>query len=180
MEALAVELECLDITTRLSRVDEFEGAVELLVVDSYALRADDRDRFNAPVVAALDDLERDLDVTLVVDPSPGANSNAHRNASNVLAGPDFAVLDRTILGLVPRLISDNVSACLVTMGASDQGGIGREISRQLTLGLPSAHVQLVVGPWGSPAVPDGVEAVVGRRDGLASLLADADIVVCAG
>ncbi|HVJ97644.1 MAG TPA: hypothetical protein VNC41_12515, partial [Acidimicrobiia bacterium] len=48
-------------------------AGRIVVIESYRLRGDDRGRVQASVVVAIDDLHRDLDVDIVVDPSPGAD-----------------------------------------------------------------------------------------------------------
>ena len=57
IEVLAAELDGLgfELVARRSALDECVTA-ELLVVDSYLARADDRVRFTAEVVVAIDDI----------------------------------------------------------------------------------------------------------------------------
>jgi spore coat polysaccharide biosynthesis predicted glycosyltransferase SpsG len=182
MEALAAELtarahECELIALGGGAVDI--GPIEAVVVDSYRLRADDAAFAGARVVAAVDDLARDLAVDLVIDPSPGALGAAHRRARRVLAGAAYALvppLDARVIG-VPA--GDPVERVLVTTGAADADGVGAAVSAALQSALPGVEVRLVVGPWGAPGVPEGVIAVR-APDGLAPELAAANVVVTAG
>jgi spore coat polysaccharide biosynthesis predicted glycosyltransferase SpsG len=155
----------------------------VVVVDSYRFRADDRARFRGGFVVALDDLARDLDVALVVDPAPGATAAPHRRAGQVLAGARYALVDPDLRALGARSTLGAVHSVLVAMGASDAEGVGagiaaslREAGADLTTPL---DVRLVVGPWGARTVPDGVRPIE-RVDGLAAELAAADVVVTAG
>lgn len=178
MEAIAAALAALGWSTALVAADE--GAVaDVVVVDSYVHRADrSPPTYRGTVLAALDDLGRDLAVDVVVDPSPGATAAPHEAAGLVLAGPDYAVVDPSLRDLSPRPVAETVAGVLIAMGASDQEGIGRAIASELLRRLPTAAVRLVVGPWGMPGVPAGVTEV--RTDtGLAPHLADADLVVTA-
>src|SRR3954471_13615856 len=68
--------------------DEIEA--DLLVVDSYLARPDDRSRFHAETIVAIEDLERELDVDLVIDPDPGAETALHEHAGAALTGPQYA------------------------------------------------------------------------------------------
>src|SRR5438552_918394 len=52
----------------------------VLVCDSNMTRADDLTLYRADRVIAVDDLDRDLSVDLVVDPSPGARPEVHRHS----------------------------------------------------------------------------------------------------
>ena len=68
-------------------------AGDVVVVDSYRVRADDRTFARARCRRRpIDDLARDLAVDLVVDPSPGALGAAHRRARRVLAGAAYALV----------------------------------------------------------------------------------------
>src|SRR5439155_457695 len=67
---------------------------DLLVIDSYRYRADDRQLYEGRLVAGVDDICRDLAVSVVVDPCPGATAAAHHAAGRVLAGSSFALLPR--------------------------------------------------------------------------------------
>jgi spore coat polysaccharide biosynthesis predicted glycosyltransferase SpsG len=150
-----------------------------LVVDSYRCRADDRSQFHGGFVAALDDLARDLDVALVIDPAPGAERAPHRKAGQVLAGGAYTIVDPALRSLDHRPSAVDVHTVLVATGAADHEGVGARIAAAIADTYPALLVRLVVGPWGSRTVPHGVMAVE-RPDGLATELASADIVVTAG
>ena len=97
MEAVAAELnrrghECVLVPLSDRELPPSDAGVEVLVVDSYRVRADDRRFAGARVVGAVDDLARNLAVDLVVDPSPGAIGSAHRSARRVLAGATYALV----------------------------------------------------------------------------------------
>jgi len=151
---------------------------ELVVVDSYSYRADDRDHFRGAVVAAVDDLRRNLAVDLVIDPSPGADPAHHARAGRVLAGHTYAMVDPDLAVRPRRPVSDTVDRILVTTGATDVGGIGAVVAGRLAALVPTASVRLVIGPWGSTAVPAGVDPV-SSTDGLENELTEADLVVTA-
>ncbi|MEP6624358.1 MAG: hypothetical protein ABJC79_07940, partial [Acidimicrobiia bacterium] len=127
LEALAAALGALDVETTVVALDAYRpgGDVDLVVIDSYRERADDRGRFDARVVAAIDDLDRDLAVDVVVDPSPGADGSRHRRARRVLAGADYAIVDPALV--VARASTseprpaDPVRRVVVTLGASASG-----------------------------------------------------------
>ncbi len=154
------------------------ATADLVVVDSYSYRADDRDRFRGATVAAVDDLGRDLDVDVVVDPSPGATSAPHGRARRVLAGHTYAMIDPDLASRPRPPLRDTVARVLVTTGAADTAGSGAAVAGRLAALLPTASVRLVIGPWGSALVPAGVEPVAGL-DGLERELAQADVVVTA-
>ena len=165
----------------------------VVVVDSYAFRADDRSHFRGGVVIALDDLCRDLDVAIVVDPAPGATRAPHRRAGQVLAGAPYSLVDPHLRALGCRAAEARPKTVLVATGAAYAAGVGAEIARairdefepgevepgEVEPGDGEVAVRLAVGPWGSRKVPDGVD-VVERDDGLAIELAAADVVVSAG
>jgi len=177
MQGLARALGVLGVDATLT--DSTEGAAaELVVVDSYAYRADDRERFQGKVVAAVDDLRRNLAVDVLIDPSPGATSTPHTGAGLVLAGHRYAIVDPDLAARPRRPPGATVSRVLVTTGATDIAGRGAALAERLAALLPTASVGLVIGPWGSALVPDGVEAVV-SANGLREELAKADLVVTA-
>jgi len=183
VEALATEVQRRGFPIRVQPIDAPVHAAAI-VVDSYRTRADDRTRYDAAVVGAIDDLERDLAVDVVIDPSPGANTDAHRRAEVVLAGADYAIVDPALAGRASDPIIDDVTRVLVTTGAADRAGVGVRIARALATASfanePCAfEVRLVVGPWGSQVVPPGVTPVR-VTTGLAEELARAGVVVTAG
>jgi spore coat polysaccharide biosynthesis predicted glycosyltransferase SpsG len=178
MEALAAALEALGVTARVAPVSESDRA-PLVVVDSYRWRADDGERFAGTCVAAVDDLERDLAVDLVVDPSPGAATPPASSSGLVLAGPHFALVGSDLRDLDRRPIGDRVASVLVATGAADTAGHGPALAEAVARLLPATNVRLVVGPWGAGAPPSGVD-IVCHRDGLGPDLAAADVVLTAG
>jgi spore coat polysaccharide biosynthesis predicted glycosyltransferase SpsG len=180
MEALAAEatrrgVECVLVPLGIGEIP----TADVVVVDSYRVRADDRAFANTGVVAAVDDLARDLAVDLVVDPSPGALGAPHRRARRVLAGSSYALVPPLDARVVEADVSEPVGRVLVTTGAADAGGIGARVAASIVAAVPDVDVRLVVGPWGATDVPAGVVAVH-APDGLAAELAAAGIVVTAG
>jgi spore coat polysaccharide biosynthesis predicted glycosyltransferase SpsG len=158
-------------------------AAPVIVVDSYRLRADDRHHFVPDVVVAIDDLERDLAVDCIVAPSPGARADVYQRATRVLTGARYALIDSVPVGAKAEPSQPSASTpgtrVLVATGAADRDGVGARIAAELLAECPAVDVQLVVGPWGSDAVPDGVTALVGMRS-LTAVLQQADVVVTAG
>ena len=155
------------------------GPGDVVVVDSYRMRADSDLFAAARVIAAVDDLALDLAVDLVVDPSPGALGAAHRRARRVLAGAAYALVPAPPAGAAETAVDGPVARVLVTTGAADAGGVGARIAGALQVTVPGVEIRLVVGPWGASGVPDGV-VPVRSPDGLASELAAASVVVTAG
>jgi spore coat polysaccharide biosynthesis predicted glycosyltransferase SpsG len=125
---------------------------------------------------AVDDIDRDLDVDLLVEVPGGAGSSSR--ARRVLGGFEYALLDPALAGRPSRTVDDRVDTVLVATGGTDADGVGATIARALRDARRDTRARLVVGPWSSPEVPDGVDAV--RSDcGLAADLAAADVVVTA-
>ncbi len=181
-EFIATALRARDFQVTLVPIGTTIDA-RVVLVDSYRERADDRRRFRSRAVVALDDLARDLDVALVVDPAPGASSAPHRRAGRVLAGSRFALVDPALGAEHVRSVEQEPSRLLVATGAADGEGTGAAIATAIAARYPALRVRLVVGPWGAPGAAGtdlvGVE-LVERPDGLATELAAADIVVTAG
>lgn len=178
MEALAAALESRGCTAELRAAEEPVTADDVVVVDSYRHRADDRAQFHASLVVAVDDLERDLRVDLLVDPS-AERAAVHRAARVVLSGPRYAFVDRHVLAKPRCDVAPEVRHVLIAMGAADEQQRGPRLAQQLLELLPGAEVRLVVGPWSSADVPIGVLPVM-TTAGLAAELAAADLVVTAG
>ncbi len=176
MEALADSLSAGGASPALVSLDDGPVDGDVVVVDSYRIRADDRHAVRARAVVAVDDIGRDLDVDLVIDPSPGP-LESFGNA-RVLHGLEYALLDPSLADRSPRAVTDAVDVVLVATGGTDTDGVGAAIARGIRDALDTARVRLVVGPWSSREVPDGVEPV--QSDcGLADALAAADLVVTA-
>jgi spore coat polysaccharide biosynthesis predicted glycosyltransferase SpsG len=179
MEALADALQSQGAEPSLSSVEARLPDTDIVVVDSYVHRADDRGRFAARRVVAVDDLYRNLAVELVIDPTPGASPADHPAASTSLTGASYALVEPRLAGLPRRPPGSEVVTLLVATGGTDTEGYGATIAEKLTDLLPGVAIRLVVGPWSSDRVPDGT-ASVRTSDGLAGELVDADLVVTAG
>ncbi len=179
MEALAHELSARGY--RCAKVPLAGSAMvagRIAVIDSYRMRADDPGRVKAGVVVAVDDIARDLEVDLVVDPAPGATVEAHARATRVLAGAPYALV--SVPSSADAVAVDGpVDRVVVTTGAADAGGIGARLAASVAAAIPGADVRLVVGPWGAREVPPGVIAVHARH-GLAGEFAAAPVAVTAG
>ena len=105
-------------------------------------------RGRAGVIAAVDDLARDLAVDLVVDPSPGALGAAHRRARRVLAGAAYALVPPPDPGVREVAVAAPVARMLVTTGAADAAGHRRAARRRARVAPARCRVRLVVGPVG--------------------------------
>lgn len=173
MTALARALQGQGITARTAV--EVPATADVVVVDSYRRRADDAALFPFPVVVAVDDLDRDLAVDLVIDPNPPHDGSPHVRARLHLGGPRYALLD--VPDTVPSPVCRQVTRVLVTTGAADTCGRGAALAAGLRAARPDLEVRLVVGPWGSQAVPVDVTPVVATK--LVEELSAADIVVTA-
>jgi spore coat polysaccharide biosynthesis predicted glycosyltransferase SpsG len=152
---------------------------EIVLVDSYRVRADDRSRVRGDLVIAIDDLERDLAVDLVIDPDPGADARVHAAATTVVAGAPYALVDAGLRSLMRAPIGPKVARVLVTTGGTDSEGVGARIAVELAVAMPAVRVRHVAGPWGRGAEDARVESVV-APDGMGPEIAGADIVVTAG
>lgn len=149
---------------------------DVVVVDSYRYRVDEPGHYRARVLAAVDDLGRDLGCDVVVDPNPGAAPEIHRAARRALVGPAYALVDPALADLATRPVHERVETALVASGAHDPGLAGPRMAAALAELLPAVEVRLAVGPWTQARPPDGVVAVR-TESGLGPVLADADLVL---
>lgn len=149
---------------------------DIVVVDSYERRADGG-WAGGGMVVAVDDLDRDLEVDVVVDPSPGGTGEAHQRAPMVLVGVRYALIGPNLPHRPPTPAVD-VASILVTTGGHDPQGRAWGIARRIARRCPGTEVSCT----GGPAVPDLREGVlaVETTSGLGPVLARADLVVCAG
>jgi len=180
VEGLAHALDELGLPTEMYvLLGEGSVAAEVLLVDSYRFRADDRSRFRAGLVIAIDDLERDLAVDLVIDPDPGADARVHSTAGAVVAGAPYALVDSSLRWITPAAIREQAGRMLVTTGGADAEGLGARVASALVDARPGAEIRQVVGPWGQGSDDERVLAVH-APEGLGPELAAADVVVTAG
>lgn len=175
MEALAAALAGRGHEPATGEIGDGPVEGDVVVVDSYRVRADGED-VKARRVAAVDDLARDLAVDLVVDPAPVEWGRGEGQPGQVLRGLRYALVDPDLVALTPAPVGDEVEVVLVSTGGADSAGTGAAVARAVHAARPEAEVRLVVGPWSSPEVPDGVKPVVAPA-GLAGELAAADLVV---
>lgn len=182
MDALVPELERLGWRCdSASVVDGLPGRGVALVVDSYDVRAD-QVRFEGGPVVAIDDLDRDLAVDLLVEPSPSSattgGTRVTGRARSILAGFEYALVggDHAWPAVVAAGAQPQVH---VSLGGSDSDGRGAAICDRLVATVPDVQVLHVPGPWSLAASHPDV--VVAARDvRLMSLLRSATVVVCAG
>lgn len=148
-----------------------------LVVDSYDLRAD-RICFQSGPVVAIDDLDRDLEVDLLVEPAPPLASSSGRQARRWLAGFEFALLEN--LGGMPdtdpKASSQRV---IVSLGGADTAGRGARIAAAIARSAARVRVSHAPGPWSAVDPVEGVD-VQPRAAPLLGSIRSAAIVVCAG
>ena len=179
VEGLACGLVDLGCAVEMHVIGDGSVVGDVVLVDSYRMRADDRSRVRADTVIAIDDLERDLAVDLVIDPDPGADARVHSTAAVVVAGAPYALVDPGLRTLASAPIHKVVRRVLVTTGGTDSEGLGARVASGIADALPGAEIRQVVGPWGLGTDDDRVETVH-APEGLGPELAAADLVVTAG
>jgi UDP-2,4-diacetamido-2,4,6-trideoxy-beta-L-altropyranose hydrolase len=179
VEGLAHELGVLGFDVDMHVLGPEAVVGEIVLVDSYRFRADDRSRVRADLVVAIDDIERDLAVDLVIDPDPGADARVHSTAAAVVAGAPYALVDPALRARATAPIREVAGLVLVTTGGSDSEGLGSRVAVGLANALPRTQIRQVVGPWGRGTDDDRVETVH-APEGLGPELAAADVVVTAG
>lgn len=148
----------------------------VLVVDSYRVRADALDVGPVPVVA-LDDLDRDLAVDVLVEPSPPL-CDGDRRCGRLLAGFEYALVQRPGDELARRP-DDRATTVLVSLGGVDAAGLGARIAHEVAVAGRSDRVVHAPGPWSRVDPSSGVSHLARDAD-LMPALVDADVVICAG
>lgn len=179
IEGLAHELDVLGFDVDLHVLGPDAVVGDIVLVDSYRVRGDDRSRVRAELVIAIDDIERDLAVDFVIDPDPGADARVHSTAAAVVAGAPYALVDPALRSLPCLPIREAVRLILVTTGGSDADGHGTRVANALADARPDVKIRQVVGPWGLGSNDRRIETVH-APDGLGPELAAADLVVTAG
>ena len=155
-----------------------DAPAEVTVVDSYRSRADDGS-FGGGRLVALDDLNRDLAVDLVVRPCPAADEPIVERAARVLMGFEFALLGPIVETEPAPEPPTAVSVILVTLGGSDVDGHGARVAAAIARQIPSTQVRHAPGPWSQRSTDPSV-VTVDAPDGLGNELAAAQVVVTAG
>jgi spore coat polysaccharide biosynthesis predicted glycosyltransferase SpsG len=184
--AVAVEVvpppEKLLRVTRLLRkpaawvVDDPHASAELL----RALRRD------APLFCIDDTGDRPLPADVVVNGSAGAEGLPYDRAGGTryLLGPKYILLRKSFAtGPARQPLSRVARRLIVLTGGGEAGASSRRILPLIAETLPAAHVDLVVGPFGSPPAAEGSrDAVVVHRmpADLRALMLGADLAVTGG
>jgi len=179
IEGLAHELDVVGFDVELHVFGPDAVVGDIVLVDSYRVRADDRSRVRGELVIAIDDIERDLAVDFVIDPDPGADARVHSTAAAVVAGAPYALVDPALRNLPCLPVKEVVQLVLVTTGGSDTDGYGTRVANALADSLPGVRIRQVVGPWGLGSSDTRIETVH-APDGLGPEIAAADMVVTAG
>lgn len=196
MEALEAAFAAIGATVQMVPLPDDEplsatrrgDRPDAVVIDSYRHRADDPSVV-AGVVAAIDDLDRDLAVDLVVRPRPGApaGDGVRGDGPTVLEGFEHALLALSAGSSAERQSSDPLSSelsssavVLVSLGGADRTGLGARVADVLAGCLDSATVRHAPGPWSVAATAAGVTTVDRTADLVPELLAASVAVVAGG
>jgi spore coat polysaccharide biosynthesis predicted glycosyltransferase SpsG len=187
MEVLGAALRAAGATTTMHHLSDpgdldsvLVDQAEVVVVDAYGIRADSLSRNPRRRLVAIDDLDRDLAVDVLVDPSPGATAAPHESATRVLAGSRFALVDVAEHLPAARPVRGPVERLLVATGGADASGTGARVAARLAGELVGVEVRLAVGPWTELDDPPPGVTLVRTTSGLGAELAAADLVVTGG
>jgi spore coat polysaccharide biosynthesis predicted glycosyltransferase SpsG len=160
------------------------GAADVIVIDGYqydaALVAAARDR--ARVVVALEDLyDRVLPAHVVVHSGVEVVAGAYPADTELLLVPVHALLPSEFAEVPSRVYGARVGRVLVSVGAADPLGAAASLTRITREAIPSAVVDVVVGPFfaEAAAAEDGVRLWRNPAN-MRSLMVDADLAVTAG
>jgi UDP-2,4-diacetamido-2,4,6-trideoxy-beta-L-altropyranose hydrolase len=145
-----------DLVMRLET--ERAGATDLVIIDSYALGAEDETRFRrlAKRIAVIDDLANRLhDCDVLLDHNLGRTPEDYCRLvpphATVLAGPRYALLRPEFArlryaALARRAASGRLERLLVSLGLTDLGGITGEVVGILLAADLGLTIDVVVGP----------------------------------
>ena len=178
VECLERELAAAGLGCDVRALGDGRVEADVVLVDSYRVRADDPMRVRASIVIAIDDIDRDLAVDLVVDPRPGASARSHARARRALAGASYALVDARLRALPAPRPRETVETVLVATGATDVQGLGAAVASELARALPDTTVRLVVGAWGRGS-DDPLVEMISAPESLGPQLVAADLVVTA-
>lgn len=164
------------------------GAVAA-VIDSYETPGDALRPPLAAVTAVIDDLGvRDLPVDLVIAP---AASDARQPfealpGTTVLAGLAYVILHPDFARPVLSNSGGPIERVLLTLGGGDPGGLTVPLVDAVSQAVPTAHIDVVIGPLASDRLADTIARQRARVHvhrpvaTLAELIEVADLAVCGG
>lgn len=156
------------------------------VVDNYALTAADERALAARgvKVAAMDDIGRVHDCDLVIDPGLGRTAADYPGRTQVLAGPQYALLRPEFTETAPHRTGGRV---LVSLGLTDVGGITAYVLAKLATAEGWSAIDVVLGS-GAESLEYVREAAAHdprirlhvETKAMARLTAEADLAIGAG
>tara|TARA_B100000315_G_scaffold169925_1_gene158525 strand:+ start:11997 stop:13034 length:1038 start_codon:yes stop_codon:yes gene_type:complete len=166
-----------------------------VVVDSYAARAEYLSRLRSAglQVVAVDDEARDpTPAHILINGGAHAGGLAYRSLSGdtqLLLGPDYALLRSEFWSCPPRAIAGSVRRVLVTVGGDDRQNLTVRLIEWLVGRLEAGTaLDVVIGPFFGGA--DAVERVaagsplnirlISAPEHLRDLMMESDLAVCAG
>ena len=123
---------------------------DVVLVDSYtSARRRPFRVYHAGTIIAIDDIERDLAVDLVVDdPIAGANAHVRSTASVVVTGAPYTLVDPELRALAPRRFTRPCAACSLPPAAPTPKGSAarRERHRRRIAGHRDPPGRRALGP----------------------------------
>jgi UDP-2,4-diacetamido-2,4,6-trideoxy-beta-L-altropyranose hydrolase len=158
------------------------ASFDVVVLDGYVFDVDLQRRLrDRAALTLIDDLRLPTDCDLAVNPSPGGETLWPAGAVAFLGGAAYAPIRRLFVDARDRALRDgrDPRTVLVSTGATDLGGIGRQVSLELLEHDRSVEVVRVVGPdalAGSLEVRPRERLLVAPPD-LAGALATATVYV---
>lgn len=130
--------------------------VGVIVADSYDLTADDFRalRALAPLVVIDDIADRQLPADAIWNGGIQGESMDYASRTDkgtrLLLGPRYALLASEYRGLPARVVCDEVSRVLVTVGGADPVGAMSMLYRAVRRALPAVEVDIALGPYVAP------------------------------
>jgi UDP-2,4-diacetamido-2,4,6-trideoxy-beta-L-altropyranose hydrolase len=165
---------------------QWQDEVDVAVLDNYGLTVEDeRDlQFWVKKIVSLDDIGREHDCDLVIDPGYGRTLADYPGRAKVLAGPAYALL-RPEFTRTP--VSPQAGRVLVSLGLTDVGGITQYVVARLVAQTGWSAIDVVVGSGAQSvefvrelsAHDPRVSLHVDTRD-MAGLMAKAQLAIGAG
>jgi len=159
---------------------------DAVIVDSYQAAPDlfERLRGAAGCVVAIDDLaDRPLPAHVVVNGALYAARLSYRGAADTtfLLGPEYTLLDPAFGEAPGRAPDELVRRVLVTLGGGAVGGVLAEALAAVRRAVPSAAIDLALGPFADACIGAGQGVTPHRRlRSLRDLIRNADLAVTGG